>query len=144
MITRDKLAVCLIGGVQGLLDLLSLPIFYFYKDILNVSPALISIYQSLALLPWIMKPVFGFLSDQKPICNYRRKSYLILVTLVETFTILYIGLFAKSAVELLVCHFLQVMAMVFRNVIGGNRFLRRGFDRDHHPAVRKRARLASV
>lgn len=63
MITREKLTVCLIGGVQGLLDLLSLPIFYFYKDILKVSPAMISIYQSVALLPWIMKPIFGFLSD---------------------------------------------------------------------------------
>lgn len=120
MLTRDKLTVSLIALAQGLLDLISLPIFYFYKDTLNVSAAEISVYISIAMMPWVLKPLFGFLSDQYPILGSRRKSYLLLLTLVETLAIVAIGLYVKTKWELVACQFLQMIGLVFRNVIGGN------------------------
>jgi BT1 family len=34
-------------------------------------------------LPWTIKPIFGFISDKLPIFGYRRKSYLIITTVLE-------------------------------------------------------------
>lgn len=120
MISNERLTVAMIGIAQGLLDLLTLPIFYFYKDFLMVNAAEISFYIAVAMLPWIIKPIFGFISDQYPLFGYRRRSYLIVATLVETLGILYIGLFANSKLEVVTCQFLLMFGLVFRNVIGGS------------------------
>lgn len=119
MISNERLTVAMIGVTQGLLDLLTLPIFYFYKDLLGVNAAEISFYIAVAMLPWIIKPIFGFVSDQYPLFGYRRRSYLILGTLMETLGILYIGMFANSRLEVVVCQFFLMFGLVFRNVIGG-------------------------
>ncbi len=33
---------------------------------------------SFAAFPWVVKPLYGFLSDTVPIFGYRRRSYLII------------------------------------------------------------------
>jgi len=78
-----------IAFVQGALDLGSLPIFYFYKDELQATPATIAFIQGMCMLPWCIKPFFGFISDSFPIMGYKRKSYLIIVSLVELCGFLY-------------------------------------------------------
>ena len=132
MLQREKLTVALIALSQGLLDLMVLPIFYFYKDILKVSAAEISIYVAFAMLPWVMKPIFGFLSDKYPLFGYRRKSYLIIMTILEISAIFYIGKFATTRLEVMFCSFLEVYGLVGRNVIAGDLESSRGFDSVHH------------
>lgn len=118
-----ELTVLLIALTQGLLDLINLPIFYFYKDILHINPAAMSLYYGLALAPWIFKPLFGFLSDVYPLMGSKRKSYLVVASVLESIAILYMAKFAKTALELMTCHFLQVTCLVLRNVIGGTSLL---------------------
>jgi hypothetical protein len=36
------------------------------------------VVNSLGLLPWLIKAVYGFISDSMPIFGYRRKAYLII------------------------------------------------------------------
>lgn len=38
----------------------------------------------LGAAPWVIKPVYGFLSDTVPIFGYKRRSYLILCGLLGT------------------------------------------------------------
>ena len=64
--------------VQGSLGLSRLATTYFLKDTLNLSPSEIATITGLFSIPWIIKPLYGFLSDGLPIFGYRRKSYLIL------------------------------------------------------------------
>jgi hypothetical protein len=67
--------------VQGVLGLASLARTYFLKDQLGLSPAETSALLGIVSLPWVIKPVYGFLTDGLPIFGYRRKPYLILAGL---------------------------------------------------------------
>ena len=67
--------------VQGILGLASLARTYFLKENLHLGPAESSALLGIASLPWVIKPVYGFLTDALPILGYRRKPYLILAGL---------------------------------------------------------------
>ncbi|GAB4813609.1 hypothetical protein N2152v2_000655 [Parachlorella kessleri] len=64
--------------VQGLLGLSRLAVFTFFKDDLQLDPAEVGLLTGLGFAPWVIKPVYGFLSDSLPLFGYRRRSYLIL------------------------------------------------------------------
>lgn len=61
--------------------LIGQPLIRFFKEQYSWSPTMISSYLSLFSLPWIIKPVFGIVSDYLPIFGYRRRSYLLLANL---------------------------------------------------------------
>jgi folate/biopterin transporter len=71
-------AILLVYFVQGILGLARLAISFFLKDELALSPAQVSAFMGIAALPWMIKPLFGFISDGVPILGYRRRPYLIL------------------------------------------------------------------
>jgi folate/biopterin transporter len=64
--------------VQGILGLARLAVSFFLKDDLGLSPAEVAALTGITALPWIIKPLFGFISDGLPIFGYRRRPYLIL------------------------------------------------------------------
>ena len=72
-----------IGLFQGLSSLSDLAVSYLYKDNYKFSPSLSQSMQNLLNIPWIFKPVFGYISDTLPIFGYRRKSYLIFTNLLN-------------------------------------------------------------
>ena len=74
----ELVAILLVYFVQGILGLARLAISFFLKDSLGLSPAQVSALMGIAALPWIVKPLFGFISDGLPILGYRRRPYLIL------------------------------------------------------------------
>jgi folate/biopterin transporter len=76
--TTDLIAILTVYFVQGILELARLAVSFFLKDELMLSPAQVSALLGIAALPWMMKPVFGLLSDSLPIFGYRRRSYLVL------------------------------------------------------------------
>jgi len=64
--------------VQGLLGLSRLALSYFMKDELQLSAPDVAALTALGFAPWVVKPLYGFLSDALPLAGYRRKSYLAL------------------------------------------------------------------
>jgi len=74
----ELVAILLVYFVQGVLGLARLAISFFLKDELSLSPAQVAALMGVAALPWVIKPVFGFLSDSVPLFGYRRRSYLVL------------------------------------------------------------------
>lgn len=76
--TAELIAILLVYFVQGILGLARLAISFFLKDELGLSPAEVSALVGVAALPWMVKPLFGFISDGLPILGYRRRPYLIL------------------------------------------------------------------
>lgn len=76
--TPELLAILLVYFVQGILGLARLAISFFLKDELGLSPAQMSVLLGFAALPWMVKPLFGFISDGVPILGYRRRPYLVL------------------------------------------------------------------
>jgi len=82
--TPELLAILLVYFVQGVLSLARLAISFFLKDDLGLSPAQVAALTGVAALPWIIKPVWGFISDGLPILGYRRRPYLIVSGLMGT------------------------------------------------------------
>lgn len=76
--SRELLAILLVYAVQGILGISRLAVSFFLKDELALSPAEVAALMGIAALPWVIKPVFGFISDGLPIFGYRRRPYLIL------------------------------------------------------------------
>jgi len=76
--TPELIAILLVYFVQGILGLARLAVSFFLKDELGLSPAQVSALIGIVALPWIIKPVFGFVSDGMPIFGYRRRPYLVL------------------------------------------------------------------
>ncbi|KJH69724.1 folate/biopterin family MFS transporter [Aliterella atlantica] len=76
--STELIAILTVYFVQGILGLARLAVSFFLKDELGLSPADVSALFGIVALPWIIKPVFGFISDGLPIFGYRRRPYLIL------------------------------------------------------------------
>ena len=76
--SAELIAILTVYFVQGILGLARLAVSFFLKDELLLSPAQVSALFGIVALPWIIKPVFGFISDGLPIFGYRRRPYLIL------------------------------------------------------------------
>lgn len=76
--TLELFAILSVYFVQGILGLARLAVSFFLKDDLGLSPAQMGALTGIAAIPWIIKPLFGFLSDGLPLFGYRRRSYLIL------------------------------------------------------------------
>ncbi|MBR8826717.1 MAG: folate/biopterin family MFS transporter [Gomphosphaeria aponina SAG 52.96 = DSM 107014] len=74
----ELIAILTVYFVQGILGLARLAISFFLKDDLNLSPAQVAALMGIAAIPWVIKPVFGLLSDGVPILGWRRRPYLIL------------------------------------------------------------------
>ncbi len=76
--TFELIAILTVYTVQGVLGLAKLAVSFFLKDELGLSPAQVAALMGIAALPWVVKPLFGFISDGLPIFGYRRRPYLIL------------------------------------------------------------------
>lgn len=104
--TPELIAILLIYFVQGILGLARLAVSFFLKDELGMSPAEVSAMLGVVALPWIIKPVFGFMSDGLPIFGYRRRPYIVLSGLLGTSawvslaTIVHTPLAATAAIAL--------------------------------------------
>ncbi|CBN59095.1 MULTISPECIES: folate/biopterin family MFS transporter [Kamptonema] len=82
--TPELIALLLIYFVQGILGLARLAVSFFLKDQLGMSPVEVSAMLGVTALPWVIKPLFGFMSDGLPIFGYRRRPYIILSGLLGT------------------------------------------------------------
>ncbi|MEG4289278.1 folate/biopterin family MFS transporter [Microcoleus sp. C2C3] len=104
--TPELIAILLIYFVQGILGLARLAVSFFLKDELGMSPAEVSAMLGVVALPWIIKPVYGFMSDGLPIFGYRRRPYIVLSGLlgmsawVSLATIVHTPLAATGAIVL--------------------------------------------
>ncbi|NJM65677.1 MAG: folate/biopterin family MFS transporter [Acaryochloris sp. RU_4_1] len=76
--TPQLIAILMVYFVQGILGLARLAVSFFLKDDLGLTPAQVAAMMGVASLPWVIKPLFGFISDSLPIWGYRRRSYLVL------------------------------------------------------------------
>jgi predicted MFS family arabinose efflux permease len=73
--------VYVVEGIgQARVGIIFQPLNFYLKD-LGWSPVQVTAYLAVLNFPWIIKPVFGLVSDFLPLFGYRRKSYLIVASL---------------------------------------------------------------
>jgi hypothetical protein len=57
-------------------NFLTAPLTYYLAHSLDASPAQQNVVWTLTWIPWSLKPVYGFVTDNFPVCGMRRKPYL--------------------------------------------------------------------
>ncbi|KAL5657019.1 hypothetical protein ACJX0J_030182, partial [Zea mays] len=77
-LSPDNMAVAIVYFVQGVLGLARLAVSFYLKDDLHLDPAETAVVSGFSSLPWLIKPLYGFISDSIPLFGYRRRSYLFL------------------------------------------------------------------
>ena len=65
---------------QGMWYLPNLSITFLLKDTLGLNAAQTATFFSITVIPWLIKPVYGLISDFIPLFGRRRKSYFLLTT----------------------------------------------------------------
>lgn len=136
-IERSKLTyfiICLIGFTQGFLpsplpfllifvvgviELSRLAINYLFKDNFLLDPYEMSLIMGITTIPWVIKPLWGFTSDSFPILGYRRKSYLMFLSFVQTFLWLVMTFWATNIYLTAFILLMIELCIAFCNVIGG-------------------------
>ncbi|MEM9512717.1 MAG: PucC family protein, partial [Cyanobacteria bacterium P01_E01_bin.48] len=76
--TPELAAILLVYFVQGALGIARLATSFYFKDQLGLAPAEVAALTGIAVIPWTIKPLYGFISDNLPIAGYRRRPYLLL------------------------------------------------------------------
>jgi predicted MFS family arabinose efflux permease len=70
--------VYVVEGIGQTGGLIAQPLNYYLKQTFGWTPVQVTAYLTILNLPWIIKPVYGVVSDFLPIFGYRRKAYLVL------------------------------------------------------------------
>ena len=79
---------------QGIGSLASQPLFFYLKETLRLPASTVMYLGSITIVPWMIKPLYGWISDTFPLWGYRRKSYMIASGLLSTATTIFLGITA--------------------------------------------------
>ncbi len=114
----NRLAYILISLNIGLSNLSDLSIQYFCKDVLKLQPSEFSRYITITQIPWIIKPIFGLLTDSVPIFGTRRKFYMIFSGLIGVLAWTLISFFTYNLFFLILFLTLMNSGLSFMSVLG--------------------------
>jgi hypothetical protein len=113
------MVIILVGLSQGVSGISDLALNYLYKDDLKLQPSQVSKITSMLCIPWIVKPIYGFLSDCYPIIGYRRKSYLFIFGLTAICCWLLMSLWATTIYQIVTIVMITQISNAFCSVIAG-------------------------
>lgn len=73
------LGVVIVYGInQGLcVGLIKVNTQYYMKDVQKLQPSEAQVYHGMIMMPWIVKPLWGLLTDTVPIAGRRRRPYFV-------------------------------------------------------------------
>ena len=115
--SAELVGILTVYFVQGILGLARLAVSFFLKDDLGLTPAEVAALTGITALPWIIKPLFGFLSDGLPIFGYRRRPYLILSGLLGSVSWLALATLVDNALAATVVILLTSLSVAISDVI---------------------------
>ena len=110
-------AILLVYFVQGILGLSRLAVSFFLKDELGLTPAEVAALSGIAIAPWTVKPLLGFISDGLPIFRYRRRPYLVLSGLLGAASWLALATVVESAWSAIAAITLSSFSVALSDVI---------------------------
>jgi MFS family permease len=68
---------------HGMWIIASLAVKDYYKAYLGLEPGDMALYNSIIHIPWSFKILYGLISDNVPLCGTRRKSYLVIMGIIQ-------------------------------------------------------------
>ncbi|KAG9158385.1 hypothetical protein Leryth_013123 [Lithospermum erythrorhizon] len=115
-LTPDNIAVAMVYFVQGVLGLSRLAVSFYLKDDLHLDPAETAVISGFSSLPWLVKPLYGFISDSFPLFGYRRRSYLVLSGLLGALSWSLMATMVDSKYSAAFCILLGSLSVAFSDV----------------------------
>lgn len=77
-----------------------------------------TLYMSIIHIPWSVKIIYGLISDNVPLFGTRRKSYIVLMGILQFFSLAFIFILPESgALSVSVCLTLAALSEAFVNVV---------------------------
>jgi MFS family permease len=76
--------VYFVEGTGQTAGIINQPISHYLKEVHAWTPVQVTAFLTVFTLPWVIKPLYGLISDFVPLFGYRRKTYLILANLLAT------------------------------------------------------------
>ncbi|KAL8130030.1 hypothetical protein V2J09_019185 [Rumex salicifolius] len=55
---------------------------FYWKDVQRVNPSVVQLFWGFYYIPWVLKPVWGILTDVFPVAGYRRRPYFLIAGVV--------------------------------------------------------------
>ncbi|XP_010265508.1 PREDICTED: probable folate-biopterin transporter 2 isoform X2 [Nelumbo nucifera] len=68
---------------------------YYMKDVQKVQPSEAQVYSGITSIPWIVKPLWGLLTDVLPVAGYRRRPYFVLAGFLGVISMVFLSLHRK-------------------------------------------------
>lgn len=116
-LTPELFVILSVYLVQGITESSRLALSFFFKDDLNLNPAEVEALLGLLFVPWMIKPLYGFLSDRFPLGGYHRRSYLLLVSLVSAISWVSLSQFTPPVWGILLVLLVGSAAAAFSDVV---------------------------
>ncbi len=113
----ELIAILTVYFVQGILGLARLAVSFFLKDDIGLNPAEVAALTGIASIPWVIKPVFGFISDGVPLFGFRRRPYLILSGLLGSLSWLALATLVDTPITATIAIFMTSFAVAISDVI---------------------------
>jgi folate/biopterin transporter len=114
----NKISYLLISFHTGIATLADIALQYYLKDDLKLQPGSFSKIVAVVYIPWMVKPVFGLISDTYPLLGYRRKTYLLLCGLLDMLAWFGMAFLVTNVYTATFALFLVNIALSFSSVIG--------------------------
>ncbi|CAN1280130.1 Folate-biopterin transporter 1, chloroplastic [Linum perenne] len=116
-LSPDNIAVAMVYFVQGVLGLSRLAVSFYLKDDLHLDPAETAVISGFSALPWLVKPLYGFISDSVPLFGYRRRSYLVLSGLLGALSWSLMATLVDDKYGACLCILLGSLSVAFSDVV---------------------------
>jgi MFS family permease len=110
--------VYVVEGLGQTGGLIAQPLSYFLKEAHGWTPVQVTAFLTLFNLPWVIKPLYGAISDFVPLFGYRRKTYLILANVMAIGAFLWVAR-ATDPTHLAVALLLTAYGMAISSTLCG-------------------------
>jgi len=70
-------------GIAQASGLLSQPLSFYLKEVMHLDESQSTSYLAVLTIPWVIKPLYGLISDFIPLFGYRRKTWLLLLNVMS-------------------------------------------------------------
>ncbi|ERM93486.1 hypothetical protein AMTR_s00004p00014350 [Amborella trichopoda] len=115
--TPETIAIAMVYFVQGVLGLSRLAVSFYLKDDLHLDPAETAVISGVSAFPWLIKPIYGFISDSYALFGYRRRSYLVLSGLLGAVSWGLMATLVNSKYNAALCILLGSLSVAFADVV---------------------------
>lgn len=103
--------------IAGATSLAGVATTFYYKEDLGLTIVQVQILASMAIIPWSIKPIYGFFSDRQPIFKLRRKPYLFLAGIMGAAGYFSLALVVQGFYGAMISMFVSGMGFALADVI---------------------------